>query len=165
MCPTVQDDTPFSYQGGIEGLDVSYIRRSYLRLIMSEMSSRDRRRCLFFCLAPVSLPLFWSDDCTHRVFWDNESNNACVHPNIGSSRVRRRRPNPHRRPRVPHRLRGGAAHNVGVDALGNNSFPFEGNEFLLIPPGLYVALYWFPSWEEPEFPFFKSRKREFLGNS
>ena len=44
--------------------------------------------------------------------------------------------------------------------------PFKkGTSFCLIPPGLYVVLYWFPSWEEPEFPFFKSQKREFLGNS
>ncbi len=59
----------------------------------------------------------------HEGGWGGQHNNSRVHPDIGSSRVRRRRPSPHRRPRVPRRLQGGAARNVGMDALRKNSFP------------------------------------------
>ncbi len=41
----------------------------------------------------------------------------------------------------------------------------KGNQFLLVPFGLSVSYYWFPSRREPPSPNLKSRKRESLRNS
>ena len=96
----------------------------------------------------------------HEGGWGGRHNSARVHPDIGSSRVRRRPPNPHRRPRVPA---GGSGAERRDGRTRQNLVPFKkGTSFCLISLGLYVILL-VPFFGGTRIPFFWRPKKGILG--